>query len=104
MEKYLETKVKEFIDTCKEKELIEEYMTILVNENMLLWVQWYCGKFYCIELQLRQDTNEEFGECCINLNCDYELGELDNFVSEAENKIEKVGIENYINDNEDLFC
>ena len=103
MEKYLETRVKEFIDICKEKELIEEFMTILVNENMSLWVQWYNGEHCCIELQFRKDTNEEFGEYCINLNDIYEQGDLDKFVSEEEKEIEKVGIKNYIYYNKELF-
>lgn len=103
MEKYLETRVKEFISTCKEKELIEEYMTILVNENMLVWVQWYSGEYCCIELQFRKNVNEEFGEYCINLNDIYEQGDLDKFVSDEEKEIEKVGIKNYIYYNKELF-
>ena len=101
--KYLETKTKKFIDICKERELIEDYMTLLINENMLLWVQWYNGEHCCIELQFREDTNEDFGEYCININDIYEQGELDKFVNEEEKEIEKVGIKNYIYYNKKLL-
>lgn len=94
--------INEFIQQCKTSNTTEDYYTKQIDKNIQIWCQWYYGE-YNTEIQFKKDNDKDFGDCCININDIVENGILDKYIKAQQNRIKKIGIDNYLEENKDYF-
>lgn len=97
----MQNKITNFINKCKETNKINSIMTLKINNNIQIWVQWYFNE-YNIELQVKDD-NEEFFENCININEIYYNQEIKKYLRQQKYKLKKLGIKEYLKQNQEHF-
>lgn len=91
-----------FIQQCKDNNTTQRYYESQIDKNIKIWSQWHYGEDNT-EIQFKKDNDKVFGDYCININDIVKNGILDKYIKAQQNKIKKIGIDNYLKENKDYF-